>query len=139
MNTENKLKEYSDLMSIIYANITTYSDEELNEKLNEAYSKIPYDMEVNDVMMNKIISERVDKYCKEHNIDKTEYDGCFGYKCFKIPIGGLSREESEKQIYQLMSEYHEYIQRDDNLGTIKINGNSQKPINKDYWIPLKNN
>lgn len=139
MNTDKKLKEYGHLMSIIYDNITTYSDEELSIKLNEAYQKIPYDMDVSDIIMSKIIIERVNKYCNEHNIDKSEYDGCLPYKCFKIPVGNLSKEEAEKQIMKSMSMYNEDIQWNDRTGTVSINGNSNIPYNKDYWIPIKNN
>jgi hypothetical protein len=57
------------------------------------------------------------------------------YKKFVIPIGGLSRQQAEQQIYQLMSEYHEDIQWDDNLGTISINGSSHIPHSKDFWFP----
>lgn len=57
------------------------------------------------------------------------------YKKFVIPVGGLSRQQAEQQIYQLMSEYHEDIQWDDNLGTVSINGSSHIPHSKDFWFP----
>lgn len=57
------------------------------------------------------------------------------YKKFIIPVGGLSRQQAEQQIYQLMSEYHEEIQWDDNLGTVEINGSSHIPHSKDIWLP----
>ena len=57
------------------------------------------------------------------------------HKTFKIPIGDLSRQQAEQQIYQLMSEYHEDVQWDDNLGTVTINGNSHIPHSKDIWFP----
>jgi hypothetical protein len=57
------------------------------------------------------------------------------YKKFVIPVGGLSRQQAEQQIYQLMSEYHEEITWDDNLGTMSINGSSQMPHSKDFWFP----
>jgi len=60
------------------------------------------------------------------------------YKKFIIPVGGLSRAQAEQQIYQLMSEYHEDIQWDDNLGTISINGSSHIPHSKDIWLPSSN-
>jgi hypothetical protein len=52
-----------------------------------------------------------------------------------VPVGGLSRQQAEQQIYQLMSEYHEDIQWDDELGTVKINGSSNIPHSKDFWFP----
>ena len=57
------------------------------------------------------------------------------YKKFVIPVGGLSRQQAEQQIYQLMSEYHEEVTWDDNLGTMSINGSSQMPHSKDFWFP----
>lgn len=57
------------------------------------------------------------------------------YKKFIIPIGGLSRNAAEQQIAQLMSEYHEDVQWEDDLGTVKINGSSNIPHSKDYWFP----
>jgi hypothetical protein len=57
------------------------------------------------------------------------------YKKFVIPVGGLSRQQAEQQIYQLMSEYHEEVTWDDNLGTISINGSSHIPHSKDIWLP----
>jgi capsid assembly protein Gp20 len=57
------------------------------------------------------------------------------YKKFIIPVGGLSRQQAEQQIYQLMSEYHEDVQWDDNLGTMTINGSSEMPHSKDFWLP----
>ena len=57
------------------------------------------------------------------------------YKKFVIPVGGLSRTQAEQQIYQLMSEYHEDVQFEDELGIIKINGSSNIPHSKDFWFP----
>ena len=57
------------------------------------------------------------------------------YKKFIIPVGGLSRQQAEQQIYQLMSEYHEEVTWDDNLGTMSINGSSVMPHSKDFWFP----
>ncbi len=60
------------------------------------------------------------------------------YKKFIIPVGGLSRQQAEQQIYQLMSEYHEEVTWDDNLGVMSINGSSQMPHSKDFWFPSSN-
>ena len=57
------------------------------------------------------------------------------YKKFIIPIGGLSRQQAEQQINQLMSEYHEDVQWEDDLGIVKINGSSNIPHSKDFWFP----
>jgi len=60
------------------------------------------------------------------------------YKKFIIPVGGLSRQQAEQQIYQLMSEYHEEVTWDDNLGVMSTNGSSQMPHSKDFWFPSSN-
>lgn len=57
------------------------------------------------------------------------------YKKFVIPVGGLSRAQAEQQIYQLMSDYHEDVQWDDNIGTVTINSQSNIPHSKDFWFP----
>jgi len=57
------------------------------------------------------------------------------YKKFIIPTNGLTRQQAEQQIFQLMSEYHEDVQWDDQLGTVSINGSPNIPHSKDYWFP----
>jgi hypothetical protein len=57
------------------------------------------------------------------------------YKKFIIPTDGLTRAQAEQQIFQLMSEYHEDVQWDDNMGTVKINGSANIPHSKDFWFP----
>lgn len=136
MKLKNKLKEYNDLITIIYNNISNYNDQELSDKLKIAYSKIPYNMEINCVKINKILKKRVENYCEYNNIDISEYDECLPYRVFKIPVDGLLRQQDEQQNYQLMSKYHEKIQWDDNLGVIDFNNISQN-IEKEYWYPIK--
>ena len=57
------------------------------------------------------------------------------YKKFIIPVGGMSRQQAEQQLSTLMSEYHEDVQWQDDLGTVTINGSSNIPHSKDYWFP----
>ena len=57
------------------------------------------------------------------------------YKKFIIPVNGLTRQQAEQQIHQLMAEYHEDITFDDQMGTVSINGSSQIPHSKDFWFP----
>jgi len=57
------------------------------------------------------------------------------YKKFVIPVGGLTRQQAEQQILQLMSEYHEDVEWDDKLGIPYINGSTKIPHSKDYWFP----
>jgi len=57
------------------------------------------------------------------------------YKKFIIPVGGLTRQQAEQQILQLMSEYHEDIEWDNRTGEVYINGTTKIPHSKDYWFP----
>jgi len=57
------------------------------------------------------------------------------YKKFIIPTNGLTRQQAEQQIYELMSEYHEDVQWDDTMGTVSINGSTNIPHSKDFWFP----
>ena len=57
------------------------------------------------------------------------------YKKFIIPTNGLTRQQAEQQIYELMSEYHEDVQWDDTMGTVSINGSTNVPHSKDFWFP----
>jgi len=57
------------------------------------------------------------------------------YKKFVIPVNGLTRQQAEQQIQQLMSEYHEDIEWDDRTGVPYINGSTKIPHSKDYWFP----
>ena len=57
------------------------------------------------------------------------------YKKFIIPTNGLTRQQAEQQIYELMSEYHEDVQWDDTMGTVTINGSTNIPHSKDFWFP----
>lgn len=54
---------------------------------------------------------------------------------FTIPVGGKTKEESEKQILDLMAEYRKDIKFDENSGEVKINDAVQIPYTKDYWFP----
>jgi len=57
------------------------------------------------------------------------------YKKFIIPTNGLTRQQAEQQIFELMSEYHEEVQWDDVMGTVSINGSTDIPHSKDFWFP----
>lgn len=57
------------------------------------------------------------------------------YKKFIIPTNGLTKQQAEQQIYELMSEYHEDVQWDDTMGTVSINGSTNIPHSKDFWFP----
>jgi len=53
---------------------------------------------------------------------------------FIIPIKGLTKEEAEKSIRELMSEYQEDIIFDDENGELKINDDVKIPHTKDFWL-----
>lgn len=57
------------------------------------------------------------------------------YKRFIIPTNGLTRQQAEQQVYQLMSEYHEDVQWDDTTGQMTYNGSANIPHSKDFWFP----
>lgn len=57
------------------------------------------------------------------------------YKKFIIPVDGLSRQQAEQQIYELMSDYHEDVQWDEHLGLVMMNGSTNIPHAKDFWFP----
>jgi len=60
------------------------------------------------------------------------------YIKFIIPVGNLSKEQAEQaeqQISKLIKDYKEVVKWDDYLGTITINGSSNIPHSKDYWLP----
>jgi len=57
------------------------------------------------------------------------------YKKFIIPVDGLSRQQAEQQIYELMSDYHEDVQWDEHLGLVQMNGSTNIPHSKDFWFP----
>jgi len=57
------------------------------------------------------------------------------YKKFVIPVGGLTRQQAEQQVYELMSEYHDDVQWDERMGTVAINGSTNIPFSKDFWFP----
>lgn len=57
------------------------------------------------------------------------------YQKFTIPIQGLSRQRAEEQIAQLIADYSEEVEFDDDLGTVTINGQKHLPYNKQIWFP----
>lgn len=79
---ENFYKELSDLTSKAYE----MNDEQLAEKCNMLFKKIPADTTVNTASLNRIIAKRVVTYCKLNNIPVELYNGPLPYKQFKIDI-----------------------------------------------------
>jgi hypothetical protein len=60
------------------------------------------------------------------------------YKKFTIPVGGLTRQQAEQQITELIAEYHDDVQWDERMGTVAINGSTNIPFSKDIWFPEGN-
>jgi len=54
---------------------------------------------------------------------------------FVIPVGGLSKQRAEEEISQLIADYRDEVSFDDEMGTIKINGNPNIPYTKQWWFP----
>ena len=57
------------------------------------------------------------------------------YQKFTIPIKGMSRQQAEEQIGQLIHDYSEEVEWDDTMGTLTINGAKHLPYHKQIWFP----
>lgn len=57
------------------------------------------------------------------------------YQKFTIPTKGLSRQRAEEQIGQLIHDYSEEVEWDDDLGELRINGEKHLHYNKQIWFP----
>lgn len=134
MNTDDKLNDYIEFTSVILKNEYLYSDEELIDRINESHSKIPHNIEIHDIQICELVKRRVQKYCDNNKIELDEYSGCLPFRLFKIPTNGLPREEAEKQIKKLMSNYHEDIQCNDSF-KLKIDTNNN--YDRDISYPKK--
>jgi hypothetical protein len=81
-------EEWLEMMDFLVINNETYSDEQWAERFNLACKKIPLGTEVTHAGCNKVITERVIKYCKEKEINLEDYDGPMPYRHYKIPVNG---------------------------------------------------
>ena len=59
---------------------------------------------------------------------------CTPYQKFTIPVKGMSRAKTEELLGQLIANYSEYIDWDDTLGTLSMNGTKHNPYNKQLWF-----
>lgn len=57
------------------------------------------------------------------------------YQKFIVPIKGMSRQRAEEQIGQLIHDYSEEVEFDDDLGTLTMNGTKHLHYNKQIWFP----
>ena len=104
----------SQIIYISYSNNNEYGDTSYVENLIRPYNQL------------KMIEQAKLLY----NINQASL-----YKKFIIPVDGLSRQQAEQQIYELMSDYHEDVQWDEHLGLVMINGSTNIPHAKDFWFP----
>lgn len=54
---------------------------------------------------------------------------------FTIPVKGMNRALGTQTLKTAMNRYREDIKFDLESGEIKVNGTSQMPFNKEYWMP----
>lgn len=54
---------------------------------------------------------------------------------FTIPVKGMNRALGSQTLQAAMSRYREDIKFDVESGELKVNGMSQMPFNKEYWMP----
>ena len=54
---------------------------------------------------------------------------------FTIPVKGMNRALGTQTLQTAMNRYREDIKFDLESGEIKVNGTSQMPFNKEYWMP----
>ena len=104
----------SQIVYISYSNNNEYGDTSYVENLIRPYNQL------------KMLEQAKLLY----NINQASL-----YKKFIIPVDGLSRQQAEQQIYELMSDYHEDVQWDEHLGLVSMNGSTNIPHSKDFWFP----
>jgi len=104
----------SQIVYISYSNNNEYGDTSYIESLIRPYNQL------------KMLEQAKLLY----NINQASL-----YKKFIIPVDGLSRQQAEQQIYELMSDYHEDVQWDEHLGLVSMGGSTNIPHSKDFWFP----
>jgi uncharacterized membrane protein len=78
------MEKWKEMMDFLVENNEKYTDEQWAERFELACKEIPADLEVTHEGSNKIITERVLRYCKDNNISLEEYNGPMPYRHFKI-------------------------------------------------------
>ena len=81
------MKEIFEKLDTICNNSIDMTDDVLANKLKEVYSLVSVDILFNHIKSNNIVKNRVVKYCKQHNIDLSEYNGPLPYRLYYIPVG----------------------------------------------------
>lgn len=54
---------------------------------------------------------------------------------FTIPIGGMNRAKGMQTLNSAMNRYREDITFNNETGELKVNGQTNLPFNKEYWLP----
>jgi len=67
------------------------------------------------------------------------YPGSTIHRIYTIPTNGLSVEEAQKQISELITDYKDYVVFDDTTGEICILGSKNLPFTKEYCFPSPHN
>lgn len=58
---------------------------------------------------------------------------------FTIPVGGMNRARGQQTLSQAMNRYKEDITFNSETGELKVNGRTNMPFNKEYWMPENEN
>lgn len=58
---------------------------------------------------------------------------------FTIPVGGMNRARGQMTLSQAMNRYKEDISFNAETGELKVNGRTNMPFNKEYWMPENEN
>lgn len=54
---------------------------------------------------------------------------------FTIPVGGMNKAKGMQTLSQAMNRYKEDISFNSETGELQINGRTNMPFNKEYWLP----
>lgn len=58
---------------------------------------------------------------------------------FTIPVGGMNKTKGMQTLAQAMNRYKEDISFNTETGELQINGKTNMPFNKEYWMPENEN
>jgi hypothetical protein len=58
---------------------------------------------------------------------------------FTIPVAGMNKARGQQTLSQAMNRYKEDISFNSDTGELKVNGRTNLPFNKEYWMPQNDN
>jgi len=120
-------KNFKDLIKSWIYKGQKFDDDSDSVEYNPDHSNM-YDLFVKKTIDRFTNRDKMDKYYGDDKVFwNSTYEGPKVRK-FTIPVGGLSREEAEDQIRELMSDYHNDVEWDNN----EKYKSSTKPINRIY-------